>query len=248
MRLRFWEPAHWSPSGPPGGVVLAPRVMHLTELRTFAEAMSRAMTGGDQSYAVRYGEQLIKFEEIDRLLDDQRGAVRVEATGNPATPYTSGDGLSLWLNTEGTAAALFLVGDAAQRAAPQLEMLWRRLGRPRRRATWLYPSGFLAVVAAALAGLIVGWSTGAVSLWLLPFAVGVLLLAFPVAIPLLQQRVTAHWQRRQGLVIDPRYVETVRRDKAVRRRQRRDVALSGVAGAALGASASFATTWLTIHR
>lgn len=199
------------------GLQLAPRRMNFSELDEFARAMAAACTGGrDAPYRLSrggmYGDtDKIEWPDLNHELTFNRSLVHVMAGEGTAR------WIQLWIEDGQIPARLHSSGDAAEQAIG-LQQYWATLGQPRRSWEWLFPTGFLLLLAAALAPLIVMWARRDLSLWLIPPVAGLVVLTFAVCSPMLQKRVAEHRRRRAGLSIDYRMIERVRLDRAANRR------------------------------
>lgn len=237
----FWDPGNLM-GRMPGVTQLPPRRLNLTELDQLGKDMARAVSAPTYELIGGYDNRPIKLEDLATMVPSMLmctmlatapEADRAQRNESPGQESK----IQLTLLPAGY-CSISSVG-IGKMAEPGIAARYSELGKPRRNREWVFPAAFLLAVALAVAPLVVLWARRELTLWLIPFVVGAVLLAFVVGGLHVRQAVEKERLRTSGLQFDLRPIEQVRLHQE-EKRQRRQVALiwgtvAAVLGAAVGA-------------
>lgn len=242
----------WATMGKTAGGIadrLPPRKLNLTEWQSFANAMAEHMRGSYRIAVVDpgpgpYPEK--QWDDLPGMLPDERARLQIAARG-PAPDGLPEDSTSLphvaiALSSRPRLDIVAPAGDV-ERIWEDLYRRWMNMGRPVPRSWLIYPTVLLLALGVALAGSVVLWIRGDMSLWLIPLVLLSLATGFQVFSPVVQRRVERELRRDGPLPIDFRLHEKVQEARATTWARWRD-RLEGAVFTALLGGIGILINWL----
>lgn len=237
--MRFWEQPTSSITVMLNRNRLPPRRLNLTDLDSLGNMVARTVVAAKYDVFALWNKTVpIQLTELQDRRPEEL-SFQIRATADAAPESAAEPVRRIAVNFYPQAQAYIYFATVQQQEVDQVTAHYGTLGKRVGDRSWRIPAGFLLLVAAVLAPLVVLWARGQLTLWLIPFVMATAALAVVNTSSLISRRVLIARQRQAAAVIDFRPIRQIRFDTE-ERRQRRNVALifgsiTAVVGAAVGA-------------